>query len=586
MANRPTELPTPNQSAVIDVNNPAVAAMLKLIQDMITDKVQQDADNLSIQNLYEEAFSVNQPVAPRYLGAQKLHQAVTKTRSRCKPFDFTLNAPNVSDADEMVTVAGMQTVLKRGGWQESFSGKGGVLDNALLFGDGFRLIGRRGEDSSFPIEFIPITNNNLFCSLKSTGFRRGSKPVTKAAAIFSGSWGEFCSLFPEAAKKCGKGRIPRQNYVSLREIDQTWIQRMRGEEDVIEWGYFFDLETRSYILVAGTACTIIEEKYGDEYPYIFTDAEGRKKDYIPISHYICIPASLGFYNHGLGDLLFQGANQYRRLLNLGIGHVEDNTYPHTAINIPAGQEGQFMQMLDMANRMRAAGQKPYLPFTFDPAQGTSQIATAQPILNGGNIQEMMEMLDRIDLEFKRNGIYLDEPESADATATQTIRDENNASAFTKEMMKYNAAEGEFEILVAMDMVKRFVKKGDKTPLNIRIQVPDIDGDPNDVFTVKGYTLGGLKEMLVEHDFFVDLDADSGAIITDTQRLANLEAVAPYVQGTPGFSKVASQVGFLKGLDLSMPQETPNQPATQGQAAPLTPQPQISSQAGQLMPLPQ
>lgn len=96
-------------------------------------------------------------------------------------------------------------------------------------------------------------------------------------------------------------------------------------------------------------------------------------------------------------------------------------------------------------------------------------------------------------------------------------------------------------------------------------------------------------MLTEHEFFVDLDADSGAIISDTQKLAQLEAIAPYFQNSPGFAQVAQQVSFLKGVDLAQPQEQqdPNQPATQGgQPAPLTPQPLMSSSAGALLPRPQ
>lgn len=538
---------------------------VQLVQNNYTDKDKQDNRNQAVNELYKEAFFVDEPESPRYIGAKKMHQAVWKTVNRTKPLDYTMHAVPL-DADpggaipltrnqavEMLTTEGFATVLKRGNYYSSFRDKNGMIFNTVLYGDGFRMIGKRGE-KGFPVEFIPITNNNLYVSTQSTGFRRGNKPVTEAFAVFSGTRDEFLELFPSMKRNKDKvhGKIPRE-YNQLKDLDETYTQilgTLNQDDDEVEWGYYFNPVKRVYTLVVGASMYVVEEKKGDDYPYIFKDAEGREEPYIPISHYLCMPSSEGFYNNGIGSLIYDLTIADRKLVNQIIGTVSENSYPLTFVNVPEGMKDSFGQMVEMGYQMRAAGQRAIIPLIYGE-DGPNPPTPAQPLQNTGDVNGAQYLRDLYDLEMKRCGVHLDELESADATATQVLADEENANAFVKQMMEYSASEVEFELLVAIHLIKSNVKKSDKTPLNIRADVLT-ENSKGELVQVpaKGFTLGQLKDELTKYHYFFDINARSGAVPTNTMRRAQimqtLESLTPE---DPARAQVARELFSLNGVEL-------------------------------------
>ncbi len=530
-------------------NSKGVPLARKVMQLSYTDKYTQDSTNESINAVYRGASTVLQPKSPNYIGPKKLYQSIWKTANRTKPLDFEMHGTAVNDdqtideTTEQIVTEGFATVLKRGNYDATFRDKGGMGYNLLMYGDAFRMIGKRGE-KGFPVEFINITNNNLYVSVQSTGFRRGNKPVTEAVAVFSGTKDEFLALFPSMKRFSDQiyGTIPREQ-IEIKDLDQTTTQVFNGgsgENNIVEWAYYFNRIKKIYTLFVGGNCLVVEEKTGDKYPYVFTDAEGREQTYIPISHYICVPSAEGFYNIGLGALLYDLAIADAETLNDMIGSIKENTYPLTFANVPEALVESFGQLLEMGYRMRKAGQRAIVPLPQGP--GGTSYTPAQPLQNAGDMNGATLLRNAYDLEFKRIGVHLDEPEAADATATQTLRDEQNANAFVQNFMEYNASETEFELYVVLDLLKKLVKKGDKTPLNIRAAIEGTE--------YRGFTLGQLKDEVTKFHYFFDVDSRSGAIPSSTVKRAKLtSALDSLTPDDPMRADVFAELMAFDGIDL-------------------------------------
>lgn len=533
-----------------------------------SDKTQKDEKNERINALLREAYDTEEPTAPRYFYAQKLRQAVWKTMGRTQAHDFSMHASPeykddgtvqiLDDEYELFVTEGFSTVLEKAKDAETFAGKNGIMFNAYLYGNGYRMIGKRGH-GKFPVEFIPITNGNLYMSRRSTGLRRGNKPTTRACAVFSGTQEEFNALFPDFASERPMGKIPKKNY-QYKENDMTWEQAL-DEEDVVEWAYYWQIdgEEPMFRLVAGAELKVLEAKDGDEYPYSFKNDELYEELYIPVSDYICDPVAEGAYCEGLGSILYRLSVMGRQLANLMFGNVRDNTFPHTIIEgIPADQIGPFMQMVDMADQLAASGKRGYIPLPASPMSSTGMRTNA--LLNPGGIDGAMALSQFIDNEIKRDGVNLDEFEGEDPTEMQIRAYDENATAFVRQVGEYNAEQRKFELYVVLDLLKKTISKNDKTPLNIKTSVGTAQ--------IKGGTLGMLVQELKKYHFFFQVNARSTAVPSNLMRRTQLnQTLEKLPQGTPEFNAVARQLAAFDGVELPAPSEQVP-PETQ------QPQPQI------------
>jgi len=176
-----------------------------------------------------------------------------------------------------------------------------------------------------------------------------------------------------------------------RDFEQT-----NELHDMVEVAYFYDIENKNYTIFAGTQATVLEEYSGDDYPFIKDD-----EPYIPVSQFICQPSSEGFYNYGVGSMLFDLAVVQQQLMNLAIGHAEDNVYPITLINVPEGESAKFFNKLKMAHEMRSVGKKGYVSMEYDPNNPNSSQVQAQQLLTQSLYQEWQIIYDRLDREIQR-----------------------------------------------------------------------------------------------------------------------------------------------------------------------------------------
>nr|QGH72416.1 MAG: hypothetical protein [Podoviridae sp. ctka020] len=550
------------------IDDEDVKRALLLIGQTNSDKTTRDQQNRLINDILREGTIAQEPTAPRYIGAKRLKQAKTKTAERIQPLKWWLQGDGADEDMEIIVTQAVKEVLHRGGYDATFTGKNGIIDGILSYGDKARfVIPADKKKTGFPVRFMIVDSNNLWFTKNATSFRHGNKNVTHIVALFHGTKGEFFDVFPEyKGKNITMGIIPK-SYTTFKDLDQTTTQQFQGafsesnDDTPVEWMYVFDIRRKVYMLVVGERLQVLLKQSGDEYPWVFENSEGKEEVFFPIVNYICLPAEEGAYNVGLCAYLFDLCITFRRSINQLIAHANQTIFPHTYINIPKGQEASFFNLVEMANQMSAAGQTPYIPLSYDPATGApNQISPASPLVNNGNPSVGENLMARIDDEFRKCGVYLDEPINSSVTATQIEYNASNALTLPKAIMKYNAPEIEFEVMVAIDMIKKYVKKGDKTPLVLDTNVDLPDGS----YSIRGIslTLGWLKDQLTQRAWKVRTDPESGASMNNSALLSLYEKILPLTQtGSPEYNAITQKIALLTGVII--PKQNP---ATQMMAA--------------------
>jgi hypothetical protein len=539
--------PVVNHNVVYGNTNLAVQQYLRVIGENIIPKGKQDNINQAIQALFEAGFTVGSPDGTHKLDSQKIYQALWRTASRMKPLDFQVHGSGRPQFVEDIATDGISTVMDRGGYAASLRDKMGGFFNLLMYGDGFIQVGASPDNNSdTPIVFNSIGNTNVYVDNYATAIRTKGwgRNATKMIIIFSYSWGDFCNEWPEFAKKASIGKIPRG--LDIKDISRTMEQNV-SLEDEIEVAYGYDIVNKNFTIFAGSACTVMEEYNGDEYPFII-----KEKAYIPVSQLICMPSSEGFYNHGIGSMIYKLAIISRRLMNMELSHIEDNTYPIELISLPQGQAASFFNKLQTAHKMRAAGKKGYVPIERDPSDPNGAAISSQTLVTQNLFNEWQAIYDRLDKEIRRLGINIDELETTSGTTATEIRAlDENSSAFVKQVMEYNASESKFLVELTIDFITQFVSKKNKSPLNLMTMIEGEDAQKGIVARADGMTLGDLAQELKDNNYFVVIDSRTGAIPSHLMQITNYEQqMARMDPMSPAFAKLNIGLAHLQGIDLS------------------------------------
>lgn len=527
-------------------SNKAVQAAVSLIENGRNPKIERDQKNDSIQQLIQEGFEVSDPKGTKKISSKVLQQALWRTVSRMKPLDFVIHGSNRPEEVEKIVTDGVATVLDKGGYGASLRDKGGMFYKSLLYGDAFMHVGTNPDkNSSIPIEFTPISNSNVYVDAFATGIRTGGggQTATKVLVVNSYSWDEACRLYPDLSKKAVKGKIPRESSV-LKDLERSYDQETEIEEEEVEVAHFYDIARKNFTIFAGAMASVLSEKNGDEYPFVM-DGE----PYVPISHWICMPSHEGFYNHGIGDMLYDLAILSRRLLNLAVNHAEDNVNPITLINMPQAESAKFFNKLKLAHEMRVQGKRGYVAMEYDPNSPNSSGVQSQSLLSQSLVNEWQIIYDRLDREIRRLGINLDEADRGNVTATQIIAEEESANAFVKQVMENNASETKFLVKIAIDMIKKFVSDKDETPLDLTTTIQLPSGESAEIPSVP---LGLVAKEVKDYNYFVRVNSRSGAIPSNVLQQAQitrvLQATPP---GTPAYFKLLQQFASLNDRDINL-----------------------------------
>lgn len=543
-----------NQNVKDGRENRAVKSYLEVIADGFVDKNTQDSRNKAIQASFEASFVISNPSGTQKLNGQRLYQAMWRTANRMKPLDFMVHGAGRPEYLEKIVTDGVGTMMDQGGYDSALRDKGGAFFNLLMYGDSFIQVGANPDPKSkIPIVFNPISNDKVYVDRYATGVRTKGwgRNATKMVVIFTYSWGDLIKTWPEAEKIAGLGKIPRGD--SYNQLERTDVQD-KLLEDEVEVAYAYDIVNNNFTVFAGQACTVLQEENGDDYPFI-KDGE----PYIPVSQFICMPASEGFYNHGIGSMVYKLSIISRRLMNMELGHIEDNTYPIELVSVPQGEAAKFFGKLKQAHNMRAAGKKGYAVIERDPTDPNGSAVSSQSLLTQSLVSEWQMVFDQLDREIRRCGINIDELEpGASATATEILALEENSNAFVKQIMEYNASESQFMVELTMDFIKKFIGKKDKTPVDMTTQVV-VDGVELDVSGM--ITMGQVADELKKNRYFVKVNSRTGAIPSNAMRRAQIANIFPAAApGSLAQKTLIGQLAALENIDLKgedfLPQAAP------------------------------
>lgn len=526
-----------------DLDSKAIKTYLKVINRFNQQKSVRDNKNRLIKEALKRAQEVNDPTAPQSITSKYLMQASEKIIDRIKPLDYTIHGTGMTPEVEDIVTLGVGTIMERGNYMRVLRDKGGVFQSSTMFGDGFFMIASNKDNKMAPVKYMSLSNSAVYVDPYATVMRGGGdgRSATKAVVIFSYPYSMFCELWPEWEGKVSLGEIPRQENQLDNMTQRSMDQELEiDESEEIEVGYGFDISNKNYTIFAGRSCTILEEYNDDEYPFMLNG-----NPYIPVPHFMCRPGYEGFYNYGVGDLLYTIGLLRQKLLNMEIKHVEDNILPTEFINIPKGEYGAFFKKIMMAEDMKAQGKRPYVPLEYDPGQGNAGIAS-QTMITQNVAQEWQMLLDYLDKEAARMGFNLDEIDrGASVTASQIIAEEEGQNAFVKQMMEYNASETQFILDVTIDIIKK-VPKNNKSPLNLPVKIKWKGADVD----VSDMTIGDLAETLRNGNWFVKVNARSGANSSNVFKQAQLTRGIQAAVGTPAEAKLRKEFLQLNDIDVT------------------------------------
>jgi hypothetical protein len=512
----------------------------------------------------------------------------TKCHKPCETVEQTVIPSEVKN--ELLTDA-VATCMDMGNYANALRDKGGAFYKMALFGDAFIQMGTV-ESGGVPVQFRGCSLSDVYVDNGCTDIRDNVSGLSanEICLIYRYSWGQFCNLYPEYKDQVVTGQIPR----SLRwrkQLEKTWMQTFFNDEDVIEVGHYFNLGARTYTIFAGTACTMLEEYSGPDYPFVMDDGGKDGKAYIPVLHYKFFPSTEGFYNWGLGHLLYDIALLSQEMDNMAFRHASDNIDPINFVAVPQKEGSKIFAKIKEANEQRKAGGKGFAVIEYGAGDAPGRSGVGIENFESPPITEEWERaFHRLEQQITRLGFQIDAVDQGQVTATQVLSQEENSDQTVKQIMEFNASESKFAVEVVLSMIKNLVKASNKTPLHITTDI-EIEGKPIDVSML---TLGAIKDELKTNDYFVRINSRSGTIPSNTMKRAEIQSMLPFlVPGSKAQAKAAANMATLSNMNMQLedflPQAPPQAPGAGGPpggappgagAAPPTDTDALKSQIGQ------
>ncbi len=545
-------------------NDKDVKLALRFLDDTSLIHNQKETEWRLIQNLFKQTFYVSNPTGTKKITSKLLYQCLSKIIAKQKFLDFQIRGYNTREDVEKTVTDGVGTVLDNGRFAQCFRNKNGVFWKSDLFGDAFIQMGTVLNDSNSLIQYRVCSLSDSYVDNNANGIRdvTSGNSSTEFLNIYRYSEDSFFANYPGLKGKVGCGEIPR-TLAEWKQIEKTTNQQLQKQNTNIEVAHYYNLTHKIYLIFAGARCTPIYQFKGGNYPFI----KKNKIPFLPIYHFFFEPSSEGFYNHGIGHILYDLAIVLGRMDNMAINHAEDNIYPINFLSVPMDQGAAIMQQISMAQKQRGLGLKPYAIHEFNPNNPNSQLRLdplqSQPIT--GEWERLFTRLERI---ITRMGFQLDAVDrGTNLTATQILAEEENADSYVKQVAENNASESQEIIEDTMELMKSTIDETDDTPINstVTVQIPNTNQKTN----LKDITLGDIVTELKSKNYFVKINARSGSIPSNLMQQAQIaKAIAITPPGTPAYYKLAVKAMKLNNQDiteeeLGMPQANQPQPQQQG-----------------------
>lgn len=500
-----------------------------------------------IKELFELGFEVRDPNGTIKVTSKTLQSVIFRSVGKMKPLDFTVHGSGADEDTEKVMTDGIRTVMDEGNYLSCLRDKGGVFHQIPLFSDAFIQVGFDFEKSRYPVQFRTCSLSDVIVDSHCNDIRSpaSGNSCSEIVLIYRYSPAMFKMIYPGVK---ATGPIPRSKVDG--QLDKT-VNQNTVDQDEVEVAHYFNLGDPSYTVFAGSEMKVITEQKGKKYPYVLNDVP-----YIPVMHWKFFPSYEGFYNHGLGDVLYDLIKLSSACDNMAFGHATDNIYPINIINLPKSQAGEFFQKYITAQDQRAAGGKGWVVNELsvnDPTTPVNLASLQSPPIT----TEWERIINRLDQYITRLGFQLDAVDrGTTVTATQIIAEEENSDATIKQVMEYNASESKMAVDITMDMIRK-LKTTNDTPINLTTMLMNKDGDMERVDDI---TLGMLAQELNKRKWFTVINARSGTYPSNVMRQAQISRMLQYTApGTPAYNKLVYQLAQVNDRDLKMTDFAPPAP---------------------------
>lgn len=457
----------------------------------------------NIQNLYAEQFSLAKTGGKRALNGFLLFQCLWKTITKMRMLDYRLKSPGLDEDVLAVVRDAVDNVVRKSGLTDAFTEKSGAFFRGLLFGDAFIRIGSSAEQT---IRFEACSLNDVWIDPLALEMRSegGGIDAQEMAVSYHYSVEGFKKAYPEFAKKEIKGAVPFYDFA----VDDE-------KKDFVQVVHYYSKRDERYIVLAGAEALTIKEASGVSYP--FHDLGGRP--YLPLLHFVCFPSLSGFYNAGLGNLLYNLHVETRRLMNMAIAAIANRVDPLYTITMKKSKIAEFQNWVYKALEAKSRGEMGIIPMEVDE-NGQGEYGQVRSLIGERMSSEFERLFAQYDQIVKRIGINLDDLGYDGGTARQALIREESANGFVRQIMEQNAAELRFAIESVLSAIRDFVPHDDKTLVAVAAKV---GGEP-----VKGVTLGMVSEILGRYEFCVEVDSTSGAYPSHVAELGRIDELIGFL----------------------------------------------------------
>ena len=540
-----------NHSPRNDRDKPAVKAALKMMGKTKTIKSNVEKDLLAIQNLFEETFEVIDPKINRRVPGFMIQQAMELLTRKTKFPSFSCRSDGRDPVIQKIVTDAVTRAMDISGFNKILTDKFGIYGRMYLFGDAIIRVGTDTENE-FPVMFQPGSLTKTYFDVYATEMRNpgGEHEADEVSVIYNYSWDEAIKLYPELKKNGGIGKIPAGEASTLKNEIWTDQQNQRKEREV-EICHYYNKRQKVYSIFAGSSCTLLSELKGDDYPFMMDD-----KPYIPIIHFHCFSSVQGFYNWGIGHLLYRLTIIERILMNKGVNQAFNNANPLRLLRLPKDKKST------MLNRIREAltMQKQDLPGIVIDEVGTTDITTPARMEAFSTEQltgEWERLFAKLDQVLRRLGINLDALSiSAQKPLGVVEIEEENQNEFIKYRHVKNSSEYEFTIKLVMDFIKKFVTKDSKwfdqpvilkEKVKVNIKTPEGEEVVEQEFT--DITWGDIAEELEKHNYYVEINTAAGSSNSRLLEKVRLRRIAPSLAGLKAQKKVLKELIQLDGIPL-------------------------------------
>lgn len=543
----------------------------------------------AIQELFESGFSLSNPTGSKAITSKLLLQILWKVVNKMKipdfkiyksgPFKLTTDKElqkeeaQTRDWTEQVVTAGVATAMKEGKFIQCMRDKGGAFFKMALFGDSHVQVGYDEDNSAYPITFRVSSLSDFYTNSQATDLRDavGGLGADGTVEIFRYTMKQFEALWPDFKGKVAKGEIPKAES-GRKQLEKTWQQTTYGMDDLIEVAYYTSID-KVQVVFAGAACTVLRKFNGEveegedmgakTFPYIMDG-----KPYLPTLHFKFFPSSEGYYNYGIGQMVFDIAVLAAKMDSDAYLHAVDNIRPITFVNSSVKKVSKLFNEILKAEETVEAGGRGYV--ISENPQGTSGV-TVEPFQSAPITQEWERAFTRLEQQVNRLGFELDAPDLGSSPNEMSIMSaQENADAPIKQIIEYNASEFEMAVNITMDFIRKFIDDDDMTPLNSMTEIEA--GDTK--IPLRGIPLGWVANELRKNKYFVVVNSRDGTIPSNVMEIAHVrETMSTLPQGTPAWNKMSIKLAKLNGHDLSMedlgmPQ--PTGPAQTPEGSPIPP----------------